>query len=98
MLIHPHIAYHDYEGVAVNDTERVTLGKDLADKSIMILRNHGVLTTGSSIAEGFTRLFYVTKAACFSYGFCKTTFATNPCKSIPTDTNQQTSNKTTNQK
>ena len=29
----------------------------------MILRNHGVLTTGSSIAEGFTRLFYATKAA-----------------------------------
>lgn len=62
-LLNGQIAYHDYEGVAVNDTERVTLGKDLADKSIMILRNHGVLTTGSSIAEGFTRLFYVTKAA-----------------------------------
>eukprot|EP00943_MAST-04B_sp_MAST-4B-sp1_P001549 g1549.t1 len=62
-LLNGAVAYHDYEGVAVSDEERVTLARDLGDKSVMILRNHGVLTTGSSIAEGFTRLFYATKAA-----------------------------------
>ena len=58
------ISYHSFEGVAVSEEERETLRKDLRpDSGIMILRNHGVLTFGLSIAEAFTRLYYAHKAA-----------------------------------
>ena len=56
------IAYHDYEGVSLDLGERERLVKDLGDKNVMILRNHGVLTVGRTIAEAFILMFYVEKA------------------------------------
>lgn len=47
------IAYHDYEGIALDLDERERLVADLGDKSVMILRNHGLLTCGRSVAEAF---------------------------------------------
>ncbi len=47
------IGYHEFEGVAVELDERVRLVKDLGDSDALILRNHGLITCGRSIAEAF---------------------------------------------
>jgi len=47
------LAYHDYEGIALDLDERARLVKDLGDKFVMVLRNHGMLTCGRSVAEAF---------------------------------------------
>lgn len=62
MLIHSQLAYHDYEGVAFNHEERPRLVADLADKNYMILRNHGTLTVGRSVAEAFSRMYHLERA------------------------------------
>jgi ribulose-5-phosphate 4-epimerase/fuculose-1-phosphate aldolase len=56
------IAYHDYEGPALNLDERARLVKDLGDREAMILRNHGLLTVGPSIAECFNNMFRLERA------------------------------------
>lgn len=52
-----HIGYHDYEGPAVDLDERERLVRDLADHSAMILRNHGLLTCGPSVAQAFNTMY-----------------------------------------
>src|SRR5216684_7857025 len=47
------LAYHDYEGIALDLDERARLVADLGDKFVMVLRNHGMLTAGRSVAEAF---------------------------------------------
>ncbi|QIG91173.1 MULTISPECIES: class II aldolase/adducin family protein [unclassified Bradyrhizobium] len=47
------LAYHDYEGIALDLDERQRLIADLGDKFVMVLRNHGMLTCGRSVAEAF---------------------------------------------
>jgi ribulose-5-phosphate 4-epimerase/fuculose-1-phosphate aldolase len=51
------IAYHDYEGIALDLAERERLVADLGSHNIMILRNHGLLTCGRSVAEAFKAMF-----------------------------------------
>jgi ribulose-5-phosphate 4-epimerase/fuculose-1-phosphate aldolase len=62
MLCLAHLSYHDYEGVALNLDERERLIRDLGDKSMMMLRNHGVLTAGKNVPETFTYLYFLMKA------------------------------------
>lgn len=62
MLVLGHIAYHDYEGVALNLDERERLIKDLGDKNIMILRNHGTLAVGRDVPESFIWTYFLVKA------------------------------------
>lgn len=62
MLVYPRIAYHDYEGVALNLDERERIVQDLGDKDIMILRNHGTLTLGKTVAEAFTLMYFLENA------------------------------------
>ena len=57
------LAYHDYEGVALLDDEKPRLVADLGESNAMILRNHGLLTTGETIADAFL-LMYVFETAC----------------------------------
>ena len=57
------LAYHDYEGVALNDDEKPRLVADLGENNALILRNHGLLTTGPSIADAFL-MMYVLETAC----------------------------------
>jgi len=56
------IGYHDYEGVAVNAAEKKSLVRDLGDHAGMILRNHGLLVVGASIAEAFYNIFKLERA------------------------------------
>jgi ribulose-5-phosphate 4-epimerase/fuculose-1-phosphate aldolase len=63
MMFHDRLAYHDYEGLALEADEKERLVADLGNHGSMILRNHGFLTTGASVAEAFVRMFYLEKAA-----------------------------------
>jgi ribulose-5-phosphate 4-epimerase/fuculose-1-phosphate aldolase len=56
------IAYHDYEGPALELDERARLIKDLGDREAMILRNHGLLTVGASIPECFNNHYRLERA------------------------------------
>jgi ribulose-5-phosphate 4-epimerase/fuculose-1-phosphate aldolase len=57
------LAYHDYEGLALNDDERPRLVADLGAKHSMILRSHGLLTVGKTPAEAFLSM-YILESAC----------------------------------
>lgn len=53
----PQLAYHDYEGVALREDEKPRLQKDLGNKTYLMLRNHGLLTVGPSVAEAFLAMY-----------------------------------------
>jgi ribulose-5-phosphate 4-epimerase/fuculose-1-phosphate aldolase len=57
------LAYHDYEGLALNEEEKPRLVSDLGDKNYLILRNHGLLTIGKTAAEAFLSM-YILERAC----------------------------------
>lgn len=56
------IAYHDYEGIAVNEGERARLIADLGDKTNYLLRNHGLLTVGETVADAFLAMYNLQSA------------------------------------
>jgi ribulose-5-phosphate 4-epimerase/fuculose-1-phosphate aldolase len=56
------VAYHDYEGVALNPEEKVRLVRDLGDKHNLILRNHGLLTCAETVADAFLYMYILQKA------------------------------------
>jgi ribulose-5-phosphate 4-epimerase/fuculose-1-phosphate aldolase len=62
MLVREEIAYHEYEGVAVDLDERQRIIADLGDKSAMILRNHGTLTVGETVGEAFVKMYFLERA------------------------------------
>lgn len=62
MEIAPEIAFHEYEGFAVRLDERERLQRDLGDKYIMLMRNHGTLTVGSCVAEALVRMYTLERA------------------------------------
>lgn len=51
------LAYHDYEGVALRDDEKPRLVADLGHASFLMLRNHGLLTLGATIADAFLNMY-----------------------------------------
>ena len=51
------LAYHDYEGVAIRDDEKLRLQAALGNASFLMLRNHGLLVVGKSIAEAFLAMY-----------------------------------------
>lgn len=57
------LAYHDYEGVALHDAEKPRLQDDLGRANFLMLRNHGLLTVGASIADAFLAM-YIFESAC----------------------------------
>jgi ribulose-5-phosphate 4-epimerase/fuculose-1-phosphate aldolase len=57
------LGYHDFEGPALNDDEKPRLVADLGDKSSLILRNHGLLTVGETVADAFVAMYYL-EASC----------------------------------
>jgi len=56
------VAYHDYEGIAVNEGEKERLVADMGDKQALILRNHGTLTAAPTIAQAFELMYFLEKA------------------------------------
>jgi ribulose-5-phosphate 4-epimerase/fuculose-1-phosphate aldolase len=58
-IFYNRLAYHDYEGIALDLDERTRLVRDLGDKSAMVLCNHGLLTTGRTVSEAFSLMYYL---------------------------------------
>ena len=63
LLPYASLAYHDYEGIALNEEEKPRLVADLGDKNFYILRNHGLLTVGPTIPDAFL-FMYALETAC----------------------------------
>jgi ribulose-5-phosphate 4-epimerase/fuculose-1-phosphate aldolase len=51
------LGYHDYEGIALRDDEKPRLQKDLGSNNFLMLRNHGLLTVGETIADAYLSMF-----------------------------------------
>ena len=62
LRFHGCLAYHDYEGLAFTPAEGERLVADLGDKPAMLLRNHGTLTTGRTVAEAYVLMATLIKA------------------------------------
>ena len=61
-LILPDLAYHDYEGVALDLDERERIVKDVGEKNLLMLKNHGTLAIADNAAGCFNRMFYLERA------------------------------------
>jgi ribulose-5-phosphate 4-epimerase/fuculose-1-phosphate aldolase len=60
MRVQQQCTYHDYEGIALDMSERERMAANLGKKSkVMILRNHGLLTMGSTVREAFELMYYL---------------------------------------
>jgi ribulose-5-phosphate 4-epimerase/fuculose-1-phosphate aldolase len=62
LVVLPRLAYHDYEGIALNLDERERLVADLGDKHLMLLRNHGTLSVGATAGDCWVGMFYLERA------------------------------------
>lgn len=62
LIVLPRLAYHDYEGIALNLDERERLVADIGDKTLMLLRNHGTLAVGDTAANCWVGMFYLERA------------------------------------
>jgi ribulose-5-phosphate 4-epimerase/fuculose-1-phosphate aldolase len=86
------IAYHDYEGTGRSSDERARLLADFGDRRIMVLRNHGLLIVGTSIAEAFVATYRMERACAMQLAFQQSGAEFNP---IGDDVVRRASNKAT---
>lgn len=56
------IAYHDFEGPSLDPDERQRLADNLGQKNVLVLRSHGLLTCGQTVAQAFVRIFRLERA------------------------------------
>jgi ribulose-5-phosphate 4-epimerase/fuculose-1-phosphate aldolase len=86
------VAYHDYEGVAVDVDERVRLVQHLGNAEVMILRNHGLLAVGATVEQAFNNIYRLERS-CHTQILamsCGSPIVTPPAQVI-TKTNEQLS-------
>jgi ribulose-5-phosphate 4-epimerase/fuculose-1-phosphate aldolase len=62
LIVLPRLAYHDYEGIALNHDERERLVADIGDKTLMLLKNHGTLSVGETAADCWIGMYYLERA------------------------------------
>jgi len=62
MIVLPGLAYHDYEGIALNLDERERIVADMGDKATILLRNHGTLAVGPSAADCWNAMHFLERA------------------------------------
>jgi len=56
------VGYHDFEGPSLELGERERLAENLGDRHVFIMRNHGLLTCGDSVAQAFVRMYRLERA------------------------------------
>ena len=61
-MLHGKVAYHEFEGISVEPGEKERLVRDIGDRPYVILRNHGLLVWGASVAEAYLRLWTLQRA------------------------------------
>jgi ribulose-5-phosphate 4-epimerase/fuculose-1-phosphate aldolase len=62
MRFYRRVGYHDYEGVSLDLSERERIVQSIGEHKHLILRNHGLITTGRSVAEAFVRMYLLNRA------------------------------------
>lgn len=62
LVILHQVAYHEYEGVSTDAGECARIAADLGEKRLLILRNHGTLSAGRSVAEAFALIYRLERA------------------------------------
>lgn len=62
MIVHDDLAYHDYEGIALDHDERERIVADMGMKNFLMLRNHGTLVVGGNCALAFLRMYFLEQA------------------------------------
>lgn len=62
LMFHDRMAYHEYEGLSDDPRESARVAASLGAQSAMILRNHGLITAGESVADAFVRMYYLEQA------------------------------------
>jgi len=62
LRFHGRIAYHDYEGPSIDLDERQRLVRDLGEHDAMVMRNHGLITCGRSVAEAFNMMYWLERS------------------------------------
>ena len=62
VLLYNRVAYHDFEGLTVSPDEKVRMLASLGDKHLLILRSHGLLTCGRTVAEMFMNMWLLQRA------------------------------------
>lgn len=72
---HRRVGYHEYEGIALDLNERERLVASLGDNIALILRHHGLLSVGASVADAFYVMYYLNKA-------CEIQLAAAPLKGV----------------
>lgn len=87
-LVVPDLAYHDYEGVAFDDAEGPRLAADLGEKNAMLLRNHGTLALGPTVAQAFTRLYFLERACAMQVATLSQGHAAYPVPGAVLDRNE----------
>ncbi len=78
MAVNNDLAYHDYEGIALDLDERARIVSDIGDKSLLMLRNHGTLTVGPNCAIAFLRMYFLENACKTQIPVCSKHFLKNP--------------------
>ena len=86
LVIWHQVAYHDYEGVSTDTDECARIAANMGDKKLLILRNHGTLSAGRSVAEAFAMMYRLERA-------CRTQIAAQsggtPLRAIPPEVAQK---------
>ena len=62
LLFTNRIAYHELEGITTDRAECDRIAADLGDRTVMILRNHGLLTCGATVADAFQEMYQLEQA------------------------------------
>jgi ribulose-5-phosphate 4-epimerase/fuculose-1-phosphate aldolase len=62
VMFHERIAYHDFEGITLDLDEQERLLADLGEKDVLILRNHGLLTCGPTLADAFQEMYQLQRS------------------------------------
>lgn len=83
--LHGMVAYHDFEGITVRADEGPRLVANLGDKRLLILRNHGLLAIGETIAQAFARLWTLNRACEIQLA----TAALGPARLVPDEVAQR---------
>ena len=63
LMFWDNIAYHPFEGIALDTDERARLVANMGGAYALVLRNHGLLTAGRTVGEAFVFMFFLEKAA-----------------------------------
>lgn len=62
MRVWGQLAYHDFEGIALDSDEQQRLVRDIGSRNVLVLRNHGLLTMGKTVPDAFELMFYLERA------------------------------------